>query len=97
VPYDYGKMTRRAYSALKSAKLEQFTLHELRHSFRSYLDAIPAISDTRVDRYMGHSDNSMRARYTHSLESQLAVDAAALDEYLDGLTTGKIVPLAATG
>jgi integrase len=97
VPYDYGKTTRRAYSAFKKAKLERFTLHELRHSLRSYLDAIPTISDTRVDRYMGHSDNSMRARYTHSLDGQLALDAAALDEYLDGMTNGKIVPLAVAG
>ena len=63
----------------------------------SYLDLIPTISDTRVDRYMGHSDNSMRARYTHSLDVSFALDAAALDEYLDGMTSGKIILLEATG
>ena len=39
----------------------------------------------------------MRARYSHSLDGQLALDAAALDEYLDGMTSGRIASLAATG
>lgn len=38
----------------------------------------------------------MRARYTHAFKGQLADDAAALDEYLDGMTSGRIVSLAAT-
>jgi integrase len=92
-PFDYGKTTRRAYSAWKSAKLARLVLHEARHSFRSYLDAIAVISDTRIDRYMGHADASMKARYSHAFKTQLAADAAALDEYLEGATAGKIVPL----
>jgi hypothetical protein len=39
----------------------------------------------------------MKARYTHAFKGQLADDAAALDEYLDGAIAGKIVTLAATG
>lgn len=95
-PFDYGKTTRRAYSAFKSAGLPRIALHEARHSFRSYLDAIAVISDTRIDRYLGHADGSMRARYTHAFKGQLADDAAALDEYLEGAIEGKIVKLAAT-
>jgi integrase len=94
-PCNYGKRTRAAYAAWKEARLERLTPHNARHSFRSYLDAIPAISDTRADRYMGHSDDSMRGRYSHSLDGQFALDAAALDEYLGGVTAGKIVRLAA--
>jgi integrase len=92
-PFDYGRTTRRAYASFKRAGLERITLHECRHSFRSYLDAIPAISETRADRYAGHADVSMRARYAHALDGQLATDAAALDEYLDAATAGKVVPL----
>lgn len=46
---------------------------------------------------MGHASDSMRARYSHAFETQLADDAAALDEYLSGSKSGKIVKLAATG
>lgn len=48
----------------------------------------------RADRYMGHSNYSMRARYTHQLEAQLAEDAQRLDDYLRGAATGKVVPIA---
>lgn len=37
---------------------------------------------------------SMRARYTHALEAQLAEDAQRLDDYLRGAVAGKVVPLA---
>jgi len=37
-----------------------FGLHELRHSYSSYLDAA-GISETRADRYMGHSNPSVSA------------------------------------
>jgi hypothetical protein len=30
---------------------------------------------------MGHADHSMRGRYTHTFEAQLAADAKALDEH----------------
>lgn len=42
---------------------------------------------------MGHSNYSMRARYTHQLEAQLAEDAQRLDGYLTGAAVGKVVPL----
>jgi hypothetical protein len=50
-----------------------------------------------ADIYLGHSDGSMSARYTHQFKGQREADAAALDEYLSGSTAGKIVQLAATG
>jgi integrase len=69
-----------------------FGLHELRHSYSSYLDAA-GISETRADRYMGHSNPSVQARYRHQLEGQLTEDAKRLDEYLTGAVTGKVVAL----
>jgi integrase len=70
-----------------------FGLHELRHSYSSYLDAA-GISETRADRYMGHSNPSVQARYRHQLEGQLTEDAKRLDEYLTGAATGKVVSIA---
>jgi integrase len=84
---------RRADKAWTDAGLERKTMHQFRHSFRSFLDAIPAISETRADRYARHSDTSMRGRYAHSLDGQLVTDAAALDEYLTAHEEGKIIEL----
>jgi integrase len=66
--------------------------HECRHSYSSFLDAA-GVSEVRADRYMGHSNYSMRARYTHQLEAQLAEDAQRLDDYLRGAAAGKVVLL----
>jgi integrase len=70
----------------------RYTFHEARHSFSTWLDAA-GISETRADRYMGHSDGSVPGRYRHSLPGQLAEDAKRLDAYLAGSTAGKVVRL----
>jgi integrase len=92
-PMNYGKTTRRAFKAWEAAGLGRLTPHNARHSFRSYLDAIQAISDTRADAYMGHADDSLRRRYTHTLDGQLALDAAALDEWLTAHESGNVVQI----
>jgi integrase len=94
-PYNYDATVNRADRAWKDAKLERSTFQSARHSFRSFLDAVSgAISETRADRYQGHAPtHELRARYSHSLDGQLALDAAALDEWLTGHETGKIVQL----
>ena len=76
----------------KPELLEAIGLHELRHSYSSYLDAA-GVSETRADRYMGHSNPSVANRYRHQLEGQLAEDAARLDSYLTGAVSGKVVPI----
>jgi integrase len=81
-----------AFLRSESASVERVTLHECRHSFSTYLDAA-GISETRADRYMGHSNPSVANRYRHQLEGQLAEDAARLDAYLVGATVGKVVQL----
>jgi hypothetical protein len=58
----------------------------------SYLDAA-GISETRADRYMGHSNPSVANRYRHALDGQLAEDARRLNEYLTGAVSGKVVSL----
>ena len=72
--------------------LEPIGFHECRHSYSSFLDAA-GISETRADRYMGHSNASVQARYRHQLTGQLAEDAGRLDEYLRGSAIGKIATL----
>lgn len=91
---NYDARRQAARTAWKRAGLSPLTPHDCRHSFRSYLDAIPAISEIRADRYAGHaSSHALRARYTHAFESQMAADAAALDEYLSARASGKIIPI----
>jgi hypothetical protein len=77
---------------------QRVTFHMGRHFYKSVLDAAE-VSEVRADRYAGHSNPSVANRYRHLLPGQLEDDAARLDEYLGGGTTGKVVrlPLAATG
>jgi integrase len=72
------------------AELDRMTLHEARHSFSTWLDAA-GVSETRADRYMGHSDGSVAGRYRHP--KRLVEDAALLDAYLSGAVAGKVVAL----
>jgi integrase len=82
-PFTPSFIRKRANEAWTVAKLERIGLHECRHSYSTYLDAA-GISETRADRYMGHSNPSVANRYRHQLAGQLAEDAARLDEYLSG-------------
>ena len=89
-PFDYWRTVERAYKAWRDAGLNRITLHECRHSYSTFLDAA-GVSETRADRYMGHARHDVQSRYRHP--SQYAEDAARLDAYLSGATTGKVVPL----
>jgi integrase len=91
-PFDYWSALTRARKAWEAAGLERIGLHEARHSFASFLDAA-GVSDTRIDRYLGHADHSVRNRYQHSLAGQLVSDARRLDEYLTGAENGTVVRL----
>jgi integrase len=72
--------------------LDAIGFHECRHSYSSFLDAA-GISETRADRYMGHSNASVQARYRHQLAGQLAEDAERIGDYLDGSVLAKIATL----
>jgi integrase len=77
----------------KQARMEPIELHECRHSYAVWLDAA-GVSNSRADRYTGHSNRTMGEHYrNHPLTSaQLAADAAALDAYL-GESGGEVVAL----
>jgi integrase len=76
-PWGYWAVRDRAERNWK----DDYRFHEARHSFSTFLDAA-GISNTRADRYMGHSDNSTPGRYRHQLELELVDDAKALSAYL---------------
>jgi integrase len=95
-PFTPGHIADRADDAWADAKADRWTLHEARHSFSTYLDAA-GITETRADRYMGHSNGSVASRYRHQLAGQLADDARTLDAYLTGSAAGKVVTLSAAG
>ena len=42
---------------------------------------------------MGHGDGRVQARYRHLLDEQVAKDAAAIEKYLSGGRSGKVVPM----
>ena len=54
--------------------VEWFGLHEARHSFSTFMDHA-GVSETRADRYMGHSARGVAGRYRHLLPGQIAEDA----------------------
>ncbi len=91
-----GANTKEAAKAAEEgtapAVLNAIGLHECRHSYSTFLDAA-GISESRADRYMGHSDSRVQATYRHQLAGQLADDAARLDAYLTGAASGKVVAL----
>lgn len=76
----------------KEAPLVPITLHEARHSFSTWLDAA-GISETRADRYMGHSNKAVARTYRHQLPGQMTEDARIVDAYLSGAVAGKVVSL----
>jgi integrase len=82
-----------AFLQCRDAGLAPIGLHESRHSFSTWMDAA-GISETRADRYMGHSNPSVQGRYRHQLAGQLAEDAATLTAYIEGTKSGKVVTLA---
>lgn len=94
-PFQPVSVQARADKAWGEHRLERVTLHEGRHAYSIFL-AAAGIPRERRDRYRGHADHSMDARYTHELPGQLAADAALLDRYLAGAQNGAQEPEAAS-
>jgi len=75
-----------------SVSLERATFRLSRHFYKSALDHA-GISESRADRYAGHSDGRVANRYRHLLPGQLAEDAKTLNAYLTGAATGNVIAL----
>jgi hypothetical protein len=89
--YLHGIDTRNPHPS--RAELQE---HDARHSFSTALDHA-GVSESRGGRYMGHSTGSVSGRNRHLLPGQIADDRQAFDEYLGGVTSGKVIQLAAAG
>jgi integrase len=82
-PYSYNAVRDRAERVWRKAGLEpsDFQLHEGRHSYKAFLEATE-IRDSRIDRYMGHANHSVQARYSHQLDPSYLDDAQTLSAFL---------------
>jgi integrase len=105
VPFEPKNLTRKAMTAWavaavgaflqgRSANVDPIGLHECRHTFSTFLDHA-GVSESRADRYMGHSDGTVANRYRHLLSAQLEEDRKRVDAYVAGVKSGKVVGIAA--
>jgi integrase len=75
--------------ACQAAGIEDFSLHDLRHTFASQLRMAGTDLHT-VGQLLGHKDLRMTARYSHLSPEYLGTAASKLDEVFTGeLTLGK--------
>jgi integrase len=75
--------------ACQAAGIEDFSLHDLRHTFASQLRMKGADLHT-VGQLLGHKDLRMTARYSHLNPEYLGTAASKLDEvFTDPLTLGQ--------
>ena len=70
-------------SALKRAKIQDFHLHDLRHTFASHL-VMAGVDLTTVSRLLGHKDIKMTLRYAHLAPSHMVKAVDILDSTLNG-------------
>lgn len=87
-----GRQKKAEEAEMEPKLVEWFGLHEARHSFSTFMDHA-GVSETRADRYMGHSAKGVAGRYRHLLPGQIAEDAKLVDAYLAGSATGKVVEM----
>ena len=69
-------------TALKSAGIEDFRFHDLRHSSASYL-AMNNVSVRTIAEILGHKTLSMVQRYSHLSSEHLRSEIARTMEALD--------------
>jgi integrase len=83
-----GQFTVAVIRACKAAGIEDFSAHDLRHTFASQLRMAGADLHT-VGQLLGHKDLRMTARYSHLNPEYLGKAAGKLDEvFTDRLTIG---------
>ena len=91
LPFTQTRVQHDADEVWRTAGLERVTFHDGRHFLKSLMDHA-GISESRSDRYLGHSDGRVANNYRHLLPGQLAEDAKTLDEFLAGTKSRKVVP-----
>jgi integrase len=79
----YQSPIRSFRTALKKAKIRDFTFHDLRHTFGSHL-AMAGKDLRTIQELMRHKDPRMTIRYTHLSPGHMAQAVNDLDEILSG-------------
>jgi len=84
----YQDMTRSFKGALKKSKIQDFHLHDLRHTFASHL-VMAGVEITTISRLLGHKSLTMTLRYAHLAPSHLVKADNILDNALNEKTISK--------
>jgi integrase len=81
-PFRSWQMTMAVRRAAKRAGIEDFRLHDARHTFASY-QAMAGIQQRGLQALLGHKDNRMTMRYSHLSDAYLkaAVNAVNLGDF----------------
>ena len=84
---------RRAFnSALNKVSIENFTFHDLRHTFATRL-AQSGIDIYKISKLLGHKDIRMTQRYSHHCTESLRDGVNILDDYYNPTTIQEISSL----
>jgi integrase len=75
-------------TALRKAKIRDFTFHDLRHTFGSQL-AMAGKDLRTIQGLMGHKNPSMTIRYTHFSPGHMAQAVNGLDEILSSFRSAQ--------
>jgi integrase len=101
-PFGPWQITMAFRRAVKRAGLQDFRLHELRHTFASY-QAMAGVQARGLQALLGHKDNRMTMRYSHLADAYLrdAVEKVNIGSDLktesDSQKDGTYLALAVTG
>ncbi len=78
-PIDKWQLSKAFRKSCSEAKLEDFRLHDLRHTFASY-QAMAGVQARTLQALIGHKDVRMTGRYSHLSDAHLraAVNAIGL-------------------
>jgi integrase len=81
IPNVEGEEAPETCAEHKQSRMTGIDLHECRHSFATWLDEA-GISNSRADKYTGHSNKAIGELYRHLTAEQIKADAETLDSYL---------------